>query len=304
MVDDRANWRMKTRRAAVLLTTAASLFARPRCFPASRAEHHAHAQSQHRLARPDHQSDRDAAGQPQHRRPGYDIAGRTMHRGQNNQRRRQGEQCRGRRNRPHHARAITNIPTMRATPRIGVTSTLPYVRYSPNLYPACSYAYRDSERRMPGSSRSRPMAAARAVAASPRKQEQEGRREPGRAADRAQSACGRRRTRGRNRRLADRRAGRRTGAASPPRAYRFAELSADRQHHRPVPHHRPSFGGDSEPRTRRRRQRSLGAAEFPLSAAGPEGGIDRGRSRAIRARQTSAAGGAYARPAAPTSPSP
>ncbi len=27
MLDDRANWRMKTRRAAVLLTTAASLFA-------------------------------------------------------------------------------------------------------------------------------------------------------------------------------------------------------------------------------------------------------------------------------------
>src|SRR5450755_1390813 len=26
--------------------------------------------------------------------------------------------------------------------RIGVTSTLPYARYSPNLYPACSYAYR------------------------------------------------------------------------------------------------------------------------------------------------------------------
>ena len=30
-------------------------------------------------------------------------------------------------------------------PRIGVTSTLPYARYSPNLYPACSYAYRDSD---------------------------------------------------------------------------------------------------------------------------------------------------------------
>src|SRR5450432_110451 len=29
--------------------------------------------------------------------------------------------------------------------RIGVTSTLPYARYSPNLYPACSYAYRDSD---------------------------------------------------------------------------------------------------------------------------------------------------------------
>jgi Subtilase family len=29
--------------------------------------------------------------------------------------------------------------------RIAVTSTLPYARYSPNLYPACSYAYRDSD---------------------------------------------------------------------------------------------------------------------------------------------------------------
>lgn len=32
----------------------------------------------------------------------------------------------------------------RAASRIGVR-TLPYVRYSPNLYPACSYAYRDSD---------------------------------------------------------------------------------------------------------------------------------------------------------------
>jgi hypothetical protein len=34
---------------------------------------------------------------------------------------------------------------MRPTPRIGVTSTLPYARYSPSLYPACNYAYRDSD---------------------------------------------------------------------------------------------------------------------------------------------------------------
>ncbi len=38
---------------------------------------------------------------------------------------------------------ITSVT--RSTPRIGVTSTLPYARYSPNLYPACSYAYRDSD---------------------------------------------------------------------------------------------------------------------------------------------------------------
>jgi hypothetical protein len=35
--------------------------------------------------------------------------------------------------------------TARSVPRIGATSTLPYARYSPNLYPACNYAYRDSD---------------------------------------------------------------------------------------------------------------------------------------------------------------
>ena len=34
--------------------------------------------------------------------------------------------------------------TMRSASQIGVRS-LPYVRYSPNLYPACAYAYRDSD---------------------------------------------------------------------------------------------------------------------------------------------------------------
>ena len=32
--------------------------------------------------------------------------------------------------------------TMHAVPRVGIRSTLPYARYSPNLYPACDYAYR------------------------------------------------------------------------------------------------------------------------------------------------------------------
>jgi hypothetical protein len=36
-------------------------------------------------------------------------------------------------------------PTIAVTPRVAVVvPTLPYVRYSPNLYPACSYAHRDS----------------------------------------------------------------------------------------------------------------------------------------------------------------
>jgi hypothetical protein len=37
------------------------------------------------------------------------------------------------------------VTTMHPVPRIGVQSTLPYVRYSPNLYPACDYAYRGSD---------------------------------------------------------------------------------------------------------------------------------------------------------------
>ena len=35
--------------------------------------------------------------------------------------------------------------TMHAVPRVGIRSTLPYARYSPNLYPACDYAYRGSD---------------------------------------------------------------------------------------------------------------------------------------------------------------
>jgi subtilisin family serine protease len=46
----------------------------------------------------------------------------------------------------------TGVTTLRSVPRIGATSTLPYVRYSPNPYPACSYAYRDSD----GECRDRP----------------------------------------------------------------------------------------------------------------------------------------------------
>jgi hypothetical protein len=41
---------------------------------------------------------------------------------------------------PRPGGVITHVT--RSTPRIGVT--LPYARYSPNLYPACNYAYRDS----------------------------------------------------------------------------------------------------------------------------------------------------------------
>jgi subtilisin family serine protease len=39
--------------------------------------------------------------------------------------------------------SISKTATIRSVPRIGVRSTLPYARYSPNLYPPCSDGYRD-----------------------------------------------------------------------------------------------------------------------------------------------------------------
>jgi subtilisin family serine protease len=38
---------------------------------------------------------------------------------------------------------VTRTVAVRSVPRIGVRSTLPYVRYSPNIYPPCSDGYRD-----------------------------------------------------------------------------------------------------------------------------------------------------------------
>src|ERR1700684_2089397 len=38
---------------------------------------------------------------------------------------------------------ITRTTTVRPVPRTGVESTLPYARYSPNLYPPCSDGFRD-----------------------------------------------------------------------------------------------------------------------------------------------------------------
>ena len=46
---------------------------------------------------------------------------------------------------PRITPTITPTVTPVSTPRVAVVvPTLPYVRYSPNLYPACTYAYRDS----------------------------------------------------------------------------------------------------------------------------------------------------------------
>src|ERR1700677_888165 len=38
---------------------------------------------------------------------------------------------------------VGRTATIRSVPRIGVRSTLPYARYSPNIYPPCSDGYRD-----------------------------------------------------------------------------------------------------------------------------------------------------------------
>jgi subtilisin family serine protease len=40
---------------------------------------------------------------------------------------------------------VSVTPAIRPVPRIAVGSTLPYVRYSPNLYPVCEHAYRGSD---------------------------------------------------------------------------------------------------------------------------------------------------------------
>ena len=124
MLDDRANWRMKARRSVMRLTAAASLLA-------GLDVSMAYAQSIMRtpnlnigarvptvnpVVTP--RIDPNSAGRANS--IGVTAVGRTT------------------------PRVTTNIPTMRATPRIAVTSTLPHTRYSPNLYPACSYAYRDS----------------------------------------------------------------------------------------------------------------------------------------------------------------
>jgi subtilisin family serine protease len=117
MVHDRANWRMKTLRAATALSAVASLFA----FLDAPA---LHAQSIMRTPNLNIESRVPTINPTVAPRIDPNIAGRTG-----------------------NIAATTvgrttpriNVPTsvMRPMPRIGVTSTLPYARYSPNLYPAC-----------------------------------------------------------------------------------------------------------------------------------------------------------------------
>jgi subtilisin family serine protease len=136
MLDDRANWRMKTRRAAVLLTTAAALFA---SLDVSRL----YAQSIMRTPNLNIGSRVPSINPTVTPRIDPNIAGRANNIGVAGIDR-------------TTPRVTVTSSTMRTTPRIGVTSTLPYTRYSPNLYPACSYAYRDSG----GECRDRPVTSA------------------------------------------------------------------------------------------------------------------------------------------------
>src|SRR5882672_5911989 len=124
MFYDRANRRMKTRRAAVLLTTAAALFA-------SLDVSLVRAQSIMRTPNLNIGSRVPSINPTVTPRIDPNIAGRANNIGVAGIDR-------------TAPRVTTNISTMRTTPRIGVTSTLPHTRYSPNLYPACAYAYRDS----------------------------------------------------------------------------------------------------------------------------------------------------------------
>ena len=124
MLDDRANWRMKTRRAAVVLTTAAALFA-------SLDVSLVYAQSIMRTPNLNIGSRVPSINPTVTPRIGPNIAGRANNIGVAGIDR-------------TTPRVTVTTSTMRTTPRIGVTSTLPHTRYSPYLYPACSYAYRDS----------------------------------------------------------------------------------------------------------------------------------------------------------------
>ena len=106
MVHDRANWLIGMRRTALALTVAALSFAN--AVPA------VHAQNVMRTPSLNIQSRIPTINPTVAPRIDPNIAGRDV------------------------------TTTMRTTPRIGVTSTLPNARFSPNLSTACSYAHRDS----------------------------------------------------------------------------------------------------------------------------------------------------------------
>jgi subtilisin family serine protease len=116
MVHDRANW-MKTRYAAVALTIAASLVA---YLDAGAL----HAQSIMRSPNLNIESRVPTINPTVAPRIDPNIAGRTNNIAATSVGR-------------TTPRISMPTSTMRSVPRIGVTSTLPYARYSPNVYPAC-----------------------------------------------------------------------------------------------------------------------------------------------------------------------
>jgi subtilisin family serine protease len=116
MIHDRASWRMTARRAALISTALAFV-----CLAGSAV----HAQSFMRSPTINIESRIPAINPTVAPRVNPNIAVRTV---------------------TTVGRTTPRISavTVRSASQIGVRS-LPYVRYSPNLYPACSYAYRDSD---------------------------------------------------------------------------------------------------------------------------------------------------------------
>ena len=264
MIHDRANWRMKTRRAALILSAAALPLLAFAASGGSRAKHHAHAQSQHRLAGAFHQSDGDAADQPE--RPGAPVP----------------------------------LDTAPASGPIGSTATrsarsvhrVPNARFSPNLYPACQYAFRGPD----GECFDRPVRPPVAAAATRPRRAIAARAAT--ATRRRRSTCARSRTN--------------SWPKSTARCRRREADALARRHglERIASQNFPLLGGtiglfriiDRRPVDTVRRELAadgsvrVGAVEFPLFPAGSEEGLDRGRFRAIRGRAASAAAGARARP--------
>jgi hypothetical protein len=118
MVHDLANWRMTARRAATALISAALPFA---CLDGSAI----HAQSIMRSPSINIESRIPTINPTVAPRVNPNIAGRAV---------------------TGVGRTMPRISAtaVRSASQIGVRS-LPYARYSPNLYPACAYAYRDSD---------------------------------------------------------------------------------------------------------------------------------------------------------------
>ena len=182
--------------------------------------------------------------------------------------------------------------TMHAVPRVGIRSTLPYARYSPNLYPACDYAYRGSD----GECFDRPVAdgGGKGKDSSTKKGNGGPRNNAPQTAINLRSVPNE---------LVAEIDGALTDAQADELARRhgltrlqsqnFPLLGATIGLFR-ITDRRPVETGEA--RTCRRRQRPFGAAQFPLFAAGPESGADRGRSRAICAGEASIAAGPHACP--------